>query len=89
VVGFDTPLPDFTDCEFTTPEPDPDWISVVHFGGDVRALDRRMPAFVDALSDDDIDRVIEYVRTFCRARMAARRPQFSASALHRKGISGK
>ena len=66
MVGFDTPLPDFTDCEFTTPEPDPDWISVVHFGGDVRALDRRMPAFVDALSDDDIDRVIEYVRTFCR-----------------------
>jgi hypothetical protein len=25
-----------------------------------------MPAFVDALSDDEIDRVIEYVRTFCR-----------------------
>ena len=25
-----------------------------------------MTAFVDALSDDEIARVIEYVRTFCR-----------------------
>ena len=55
VVGFDTPLPDFTDCAFSTPEADLDWWSVVHRGGRVRALDRRMPAFGDALSEPEID----------------------------------
>ena len=42
-VGFDTPLPDFTDCEFTSREPDPDWYAVIHQGGPVRAFDRMMP----------------------------------------------
>ncbi len=65
VVGFDTPLPDFTDCGFTTPEADLDWSSVIHKGGRARALDRRMPAFIDALSEDEIDRIIGYVRGFC------------------------
>jgi mono/diheme cytochrome c family protein len=66
VVGFDTPLPDFTDCAFTTPEADLDWLSVVHEGGRIRALDRRMPAFGDALSDSEIDSVVRYVRGFCK-----------------------
>src|SRR5262245_64161205 len=48
VVGFDTPLPDFTNCSFTTPEADFDWSSVIHRGGRARALSRRMPSFVDA-----------------------------------------
>jgi mono/diheme cytochrome c family protein len=65
VVGFDTELPDFTDCAFTTPEADVDWWSVVHEGGRARALDRRMPAFGDALSDPEIDNVIRHVRGFC------------------------
>lgn len=65
VVGFDTPLPDFTDCAVTTPEPHLDWESVVHMGGRVRALDRRMPSFVDALSDDEISSVVDYVQSFC------------------------
>src|SRR5262245_45840612 len=30
VVGFDTPLPDFTDCAFATAEADVDWWAVVH-----------------------------------------------------------
>ena len=64
VVGFDTPLPDFTDCAVATPEADLDWQSVVHLGGRVRALDHRMPAFIDALSDDEIARVVDYLRTF-------------------------
>ena len=65
IVGFDTPLPDFTDCSFTTPEADLDWSAVVHLGGRARALDSRMPSFVDALSDGEITRVIEHVRGFC------------------------
>jgi mono/diheme cytochrome c family protein len=66
VVGFDAPLPDFTDCKFTTPEPIGDWMSVIHEGGPVRGLDRHMPAFGDALSEEDIDKVIRYVWTFCQ-----------------------
>ena len=66
IVGFDVPLPDFSDCAFATGEPDPDWFAVVHEGGPVRALDRHMPAFGEALSPDEIRLVISHVRTFCR-----------------------
>ena len=48
-VGFETPLPDFTDCAFATAEADVDWHAVVHEGGRIRGLDRHMPAFGDAL----------------------------------------
>lgn len=65
VVGFDTALPDFTDCEFATPEADLDWGSVVHMGGRSRGLDRRMPAFTDALSEVEIASTIRYLRGFC------------------------
>ena len=68
VVGFETPLPDFTDCAFTTPEADLDWSSVVHRGGSARSLDRRMPAFGEALSDFEIDRVVQHLRSFCAER---------------------
>ena len=52
-VGFETPLPDFTDCSFSTPEADLTGSAVVHQGGPVRAFDRMMPAFGDALSEDE------------------------------------
>jgi Cytochrome C oxidase, cbb3-type, subunit III len=67
-VGFETRLPDFSDCAFSTAEPDVDWISTVHVGGRVRGLDRNMPAFGDALSSDEIERVVAYVRGFCTSR---------------------
>ena len=89
VVGFDTPLPDFTDCAFTTPEADLDWWSVVHEGGRVRALDRRMPAFGDALSERrNRQRSSATSADFCtEPGVAARRPEFPAPVLHRKGLS--
>ncbi len=64
-VGFELELPDFTDCEFTSREPDPDWHAVIHEGGPVRAFDRMMPAFGDTLTDDDIYAILRHVRTFC------------------------
>ena len=67
-VGFDTPLPDFTDCAFATPEAEADWFAIVHHGGPVRAFDRRMPAFGEALSEDEIVRVVGYVRALCGDR---------------------
>ena len=65
VRGFETEPPDFTECKFATPEPLADWFAVVHEGGRVRGLDRRMPAFGDALSVAEIDRVVRFLWTFC------------------------
>lgn len=65
-VGFDLPLPDFSDCQFASREADPDWFAVVHDGGPARVFDRMMPAFGEALSDDEIQLAIDHVRTFCQ-----------------------
>lgn len=66
VVGFTVPLPDFTDCLFATVEAAEGWEAVVHQGGPVKALDRHMPAFGEALTEDEIRMVVAHVRTFCR-----------------------
>jgi mono/diheme cytochrome c family protein len=71
VVGFALPLPnghdiiDFTDCATNTVEPLSDWAAVVHRGGPIRALDRHMPAYGDALTPDQIERVVKHIWTFC------------------------
>jgi mono/diheme cytochrome c family protein len=70
VVGFDVPLPDFSDCLFATVEAAEGWEAVVQAGGPVRALDRHMPAFGQALSEHEIALVVSHVRTFCADRRA-------------------
>jgi mono/diheme cytochrome c family protein len=65
VVGFDIDLPDFTDCAFATAEADVDWHAVVKHGGRTRGLSRAMPAFGDALSDQQIQDALGYIRHFC------------------------
>jgi mono/diheme cytochrome c family protein len=67
-VGFDTPIPDFTDCSFATPEPDADWLAVMHDGGPARAFDRRMPAFGEAVAEAELQQILDYTRTFCTDR---------------------
>lgn len=64
-VGFATPLPDFTDCDFAEREPNSDWSAIVHRGGPIRGFNRMMPAFGEALSDEEIDAAIEHLRKFC------------------------
>ena len=64
-LGFDVLVPDLRDCTFATSEPTPDWFAVVHEGGPVRGLDRMMPAYGGALSDEEIARVVDYARGFC------------------------
>ena len=68
IVGFSKPLPDFTDCLFVTVEAAEGWEAVVHQGGPVRALDRHMPAFGQALSEREIQMVVAHLRTFCEER---------------------
>lgn len=65
VVGFDTPIPDFSDCSFATREPDADWFAIGHQGGPVRGFDRRMPAFGQALSAAELQQALGHIRTFC------------------------
>src|SRR5688572_14258421 len=58
-------VPDFTECSFSTREPDPDWMAVVHQGGPVRAFDATMPAFGESLSEEEIQQILDYIRTLC------------------------
>ncbi|MHC5005382.1 MAG: c-type cytochrome, partial [Planctomycetota bacterium] len=64
-VGFALPLPDFTDCSFASREPTSDWVAVAHEGGPARGFAPIMPAFGDAASAEQLERVIDYIRGFC------------------------
>jgi len=64
-LAFDVSPPDFTDCSFATREPDPDWVAVAHEGGPLRAFDRIMPAFGDAMTDEELLAAVTHIRTFC------------------------
>ena len=64
-VGFETPLPDFTDCFFATREPDADWLAVAHAGGPVRGFAPMMPAFDGLLTVDQLQRTMDHIRSFC------------------------
>lgn len=56
---------DFRACNFATREPDADWFAVTHDGGPARAFNRLMPAFGDALTDDEIQATLDYLRSLC------------------------
>ena len=93
VVGFALPLPnghgfpDFTDCATNTVEPLADWVAVAQRGGRVRALDRHMPAFGDALSGEQLQQAVKYLWTLLpEPGVAARRPEPAAGVLHREGV---
>jgi hypothetical protein len=64
-LGFATPVPDFSDCDFASREPDADWGAIVHRGGPVRGFDAMMPRFEGALSQAEVDAALVHVRTFC------------------------
>jgi mono/diheme cytochrome c family protein len=67
-IGFEPPatFPDFTDCSGTSREPNPDWKAIIYGGGPARGFSEIMPSFAEALSSEQIDKVIEYLRGFCR-----------------------
>jgi len=67
LAGFERPstFPDFTDCYTATREPDLQWRAIITNGGPARAFSEIMPAFRDALSQEQIGMVIEYLRGLC------------------------
>ncbi len=65
LLAFEEEVPDFTDCDFAAREPDADWIAVAHEGGPVRGFSEMMPAFRGALTPEQLQRVMDYVRAMC------------------------
>jgi len=65
VLGFDVALPDFTDCDFAAREPNSDWYAIAHRGGPIRAFNRLMPAFGEALSTEELEAALAQLRAFC------------------------
>jgi mono/diheme cytochrome c family protein len=58
-------FPDFSRCDQTTPEPNSAWKAVIVHGGPYYGFSTIMPSFKDLLSNDQIDDVVAYLRTFC------------------------
>jgi mono/diheme cytochrome c family protein len=68
ISGFEPPrtFPDFTRCDQTTPEDNTAWRAVITHGGPTRGFSQIMPSFGDALTSEQINSVIKYLRSFCR-----------------------
>jgi hypothetical protein len=66
--GFEKPdtFPDFTVCVATVRESDDFWSAIINNGGPGRGFSSIMPSFREALTDDQITKVMEYLRRFCR-----------------------
>lgn len=58
-------FPDFTRCDQTTAEVDAAYKAVITYGGPTLGFSQIMPSFGQALSSDQIDDVIAYLRQFC------------------------
>jgi mono/diheme cytochrome c family protein len=67
LAGFERPstFPDFADCPTSTPEPDVQWRAVITNGGPARGFSEIMPAFKDTLTQEQIGKVIEFLRGRC------------------------
>ncbi len=59
-------FPDFSACDQTTPEWDVDYKATITQGGHGRGFSPIMPSFSEALTPQQIDMVIGYLRSFCR-----------------------
>jgi len=66
-LGFERPstFPDFSDCNGSTRERTFDWKATIHEGGRGRGFSEIMPSFAEALTLDQIDKVIQYLRGLC------------------------
>lgn len=68
--GFEAPstFPDFTDCNGSTREKTADWDAILHEGGPIRGFSDIMPAWKDALTDEQIRKLTEFLRSRCDER---------------------
>jgi mono/diheme cytochrome c family protein len=88
LAGFERPstFPDFTDCPTSSAEQDVQWRAVITNGGPARGFSEIMPAFRDELTQEQIGKVIEYLRGLCTEKSWPRgnfnlpRPLFTEKA---------
>ncbi len=68
ISAFERPetFPDFTRCDQTTAEVNTAYKDIIVHGGPKRGFSQIMPAFGEALSSQDVDDVVAYLRQFCR-----------------------
>jgi len=66
-LGFEPPstFPDFSDCLGSAREKTYDWRAIIRDGGPARGFVEIMPAFGDALSTEQIEQVMQYLRQQC------------------------
>jgi len=57
--------PDFSDCIGSTRDRTFDWKVTIHEGGRGRGFSEIMPSFAEALTLNQIDKVIQYLRALC------------------------
>ena len=67
-VTLDPAPPDLNDCSFSTREPRRDWRAVIAHGGPARGLSMSMPSYAEALSEEQIEAIINHIKTFCPER---------------------
>jgi mono/diheme cytochrome c family protein len=67
-LGFEPPetFPDFSDCLGSNREKTYDWRAIIRDGGRARGFVDIMPAFGDALTSEQIDKVMQYLREQCK-----------------------
>lgn len=67
ILGFEKPpqFPDFSDCNGSTRERIFDWRATIHEGGPGRGFSEIMPSFAEALTPEQIDKVMQYLRSLC------------------------
>ena len=68
IAGFEKPrtFPDFTACDQTTPEDNTAWKAVITEGGPTRGFSDIMPSFKEALTSEQIDDLVAFLRSLCR-----------------------
>jgi len=67
LIGFEKPatFPDFGQCDQTAPEYWRDWKAVIRDGGPARGFSQIMPAFGDVFTPEQIDQLVQYLRSLC------------------------
>jgi mono/diheme cytochrome c family protein len=67
IAGFERPrtFPDFTACDQTTPEDNTAWKAVITEGGPTRGFSQIMPSFKEALTSEQIDDLVAFLRSLC------------------------
>ncbi len=63
LANFEAPPADFTDPTFSSMEPSADWALVVKHGGPTLGLSKQMPAHAERLTDEEIKRIVAYLKT--------------------------